>query len=97
MHERELRTFVRIAELGRMDLAARALGYSQPAISYHVRSLERALGVRLFRREAAGSRPTPEAERLLPWARAALRLFDLMRSSADGKRRAFADEPSLLG
>jgi DNA-binding transcriptional LysR family regulator len=80
MHERELRAFVIIAQIGRMDLAAKELGYSQPAISYQIKCLERALGVRLFMRNPAGARLTMEGEIILPSARAALLLFDNIKS-----------------
>ncbi|MCP2260907.1 regulatory helix-turn-helix protein, lysR family [Streptoalloteichus tenebrarius] len=94
MHERELRAFVRIAELGRMDLAARALGYSQPAISYQIRCLERTLGVRLFHREPAGSRLTPDGQRVLPRARAVLALIDTMRGTTGGRPPVHLVEPA---
>ncbi|SHG07407.1 helix-turn-helix domain-containing protein [Streptoalloteichus hindustanus] len=94
MHERELRAFVRIAELGRMDLAARALGYSQPAISYQIRCLEKTLGARLFHREPAGSRLTPDGHRILPWARAVLTLIENMREVTGARLPLHLMEPA---
>lgn len=76
MHERELRTFVSIAEIGRMDLAAKKLGYSQPAISYQVICLEQSLGIKLFTRNSAGTTLTREGQMILSSARAALMLMD---------------------
>lgn len=76
MHEREFRAFVSIAEIGRMDMAARALGYSQPAISYQIKCLEQALGTKLFTRDPAGARLTREGSMILPSVRAVLALID---------------------
>lgn len=82
MQERELRAFVRVADDGRMDLAAKWLGYSQPAVSYQIKCLEQSLGTRLFIRERGGLRLTDSGERLLPSARALLALMEIMRSTA---------------
>jgi DNA-binding transcriptional LysR family regulator len=45
--------------------AAKSLGLSQPALSQRVLNLERDLGVRLFARDASGTRLTAAGERLL--------------------------------
>ncbi|MEU5228288.1 LysR family transcriptional regulator [Streptomyces anulatus] len=76
MQERELRAFVAIAEIGRMDLAAKKLGYSQPAISYQIICLERSLGIKLFTRSSGGTTLTREGHTILPTARATLMLID---------------------
>jgi len=83
MHERELRAFVLIAEIGRMDLAAKTLGYSQPAISYQIRSLEQAIGARLFTRNSSGARLTHHGQMILPSVRALLVLIDNIRDVGD--------------
>ncbi|WP_213454328.1 LysR family transcriptional regulator [Rhizomonospora bruguierae] len=87
MHERELRAFVSIADVGRMDLVAKALGYSQPAISYQIKCLEQTLGVRLFLREPDGLRLTTEGSMILPSARAVLAILDEMRRLPRDPRR----------
>ncbi|WP_156727277.1 helix-turn-helix domain-containing protein [Streptomyces apocyni] len=79
MHEREFRAFVAVAEIGRMDQAARVLGYSQPAISYQIKCLEQMLGAQLFARDSRGARLTREGRMILPSARAVLALFDSMK------------------
>ncbi|MCX4803073.1 LysR family transcriptional regulator [Streptomyces sp. NPDC058682] len=81
MHEREFRAFVSIAEIGRMDQAAKVLGYSQPAISYQIKCLERALGAKLFTRDSSGARLTREGLMALPSARAILALIDNIKVS----------------
>lgn len=89
MDERVLRAFAVTAELGRLDLAARELGYAQPTVSYQIRSLENDLGVRLFLRSCNGMRLTPAGSAVLPTVRAVLLLLQSIRTTArpvDGPR-----------
>ncbi|MFB8237908.1 LysR family transcriptional regulator [Kitasatospora sp. NPDC089913] len=79
MHEREFRAFVSVAEFGRMDHAAKELGYSQPAISYQIKCLEQMLGTKLFTRDSNGAHLTREGRMILPSAKAVLTLIDSMK------------------
>lgn len=79
MHEREFRAFVSIAEIGRMDQAAKVLGYSQLTVSYQIKCLEQMLGTKLFTRDSTGARLTREGRMILPSARAVLALIDSMK------------------
>lgn len=88
MDERQFRAFVSIAEIGRMDLAAKALGYSQPAISYQIKCLETNLRARLFSREPGGARLTAAGQMLLPTARAVIMLFDSIRAISSGPNQS---------
>jgi DNA-binding transcriptional LysR family regulator len=82
MHERELRAFVAVVEAGRMDHAARTLGYSQPAVSYQINCLEEELGTRLFLRRPDGAQLTRDGATMLPAARAVLTLLDGIKEVA---------------
>ncbi|WP_213454327.1 helix-turn-helix domain-containing protein [Rhizomonospora bruguierae] len=93
MDERELRAFLSIATVGRMDLAAKALGYSQPAISYQIKRLEQTLGFKLFTRDATGARLTREGWMILPSVRAALLLIDGIKDTVP--QRLGETEPGL--
>ncbi|MBU7597283.1 LysR family transcriptional regulator [Streptomyces sp. P38-E01] len=99
MHEREFRAFVSIAEAGRMDVAARQLGYSQPAITYQIKCLERSLGYKLFARHPSGARLTGDGQMILPSVRAVLMLIDNIRdphgtrSEQDAEAKGEADLP----
>ncbi|WFE30312.1 LysR family transcriptional regulator [Solwaraspora sp. WMMD791] len=75
MNERELQAFVAVAEHGRMDLAAKSLGYSQPAVSYQIKCLEMALGTKLFVRTSSGATLTRTGALVLPSAQAVLTLM----------------------
>ncbi|GAA1542646.1 hypothetical protein GCM10009827_072760 [Dactylosporangium maewongense] len=82
MDDRELRAFTSIAEFGRMDLAAKELGYSQPALSYQIRRLESALGAALLTRGPTGVELTIAGQLILPTARATLVLIEGMKQTA---------------
>ena len=63
---RQLRAFAAIARLGSFTRAAQALHTTQPALSAQIRSLEGALGVRLFDRDTRSVAPTRAGADLLP-------------------------------
>lgn len=67
-----LKTFLAVAEEGRLSRASERLFISQPSVSAHVKALEEELGLGLFRRSSKGMRLTPEGEVLLEHAREAL-------------------------
>jgi DNA-binding transcriptional LysR family regulator len=66
---RALRYFVAIADAGSFTAAAVAIRIAQPALSRHVRELERELGVALIRRTARGALLTQEGATLYESAR----------------------------
>ncbi|MBF4560660.1 LysR family transcriptional regulator [Microbacterium sp. VKM Ac-2870] len=71
-----LRTVRAIADTGSITGAAAALGYSQPAISQHLRRLERRLGVALVERVGRGVRLTEAGRVLARHAPAVAHAFD---------------------
>jgi DNA-binding transcriptional LysR family regulator len=65
-----LLTFVAVAETGSFTAAATRLGFTQPAVSQHIKALEAQVGeVRLFRRVGKSMRLTHAGEELLVHAR----------------------------
>ncbi|NPC98283.1 LysR family transcriptional regulator [Nocardioides sp. zg-DK7169] len=68
----QLTCFLATYEHGSLTAAAEHLGYAQPSVSEQIRSLERTLGVELFRRVGRGVVPTDAAESLRPHAEQAL-------------------------
>jgi len=65
-----LQTFLAIAETGSYTAAATRLGFTQPAVSQHIKALETQVGeVRLFRRVGKRMRLTHAGEELLGFAR----------------------------
>ncbi|MEV4165844.1 LysR family transcriptional regulator [Nonomuraea dietziae] len=69
-----LRSFVTAVRAGSISRAAAALGRTQPALSQHLRKLERAVGSPLLHRAPSGVWPTRAGEELLPYAERILAL-----------------------
>ncbi|AMJ59403.1 LysR substrate-binding domain-containing protein [Bosea sp. PAMC 26642] len=76
MNLSQLRAFHAVASHRTFSAAAHALGVSQPAVTQHVKSLEDAVGTRLFQRTAGGVELTPDALDLLPKVRQAILMLD---------------------
>jgi DNA-binding transcriptional LysR family regulator len=74
--EVQLRSFIEVAERRSVTEAARVLGYSQPTVSGHLRSLERRIGAKLFERSKCGMCLTHEGQRLLGVAKWACRQYE---------------------
>ena len=83
MELHQLRYVVAVAEEGSFTAAARRELVAQPAVSAAVRSLERELGVQLFRRGRSGAQPTEAGAAVLAHARAALAAVAAARDVAD--------------
>jgi DNA-binding transcriptional LysR family regulator len=68
----DLSVLALIAETGGIGRAALQLGVSQPSISRRMRTLERALGVRVLNRGPTGTSLTPTGRVVVDWASALL-------------------------
>lgn len=79
-----LRAFVRTVERGSMTAAARDLSISQPAVTKHLRNLERHVGARLLERSSRIVRPTTQGQALYDASRDALVTID---AALEGVRR----------
>ncbi|TCB96719.1 LysR family transcriptional regulator [Micromonospora zingiberis] len=71
-----LRTLVAIADCGGFGRASVARHISQPALSQHVRLLERSLNRKLFARDGRGMKLTADGEQVLAEARKILAVHD---------------------
>src|SRR4051794_30913770 len=83
MELHQLRYVVAVAEEGSFTAAAQRELVAQPAVSAAVRTLERELGVQLFRRGRSGAQPTEAGVAVLAHARAALAAVAATRDVAD--------------
>lgn len=81
--QRHLRAFIAVAEMGSVSRAAAHLGYSQPAVTQHIRHMEHELGVRLFDRDSLPLRLTPEGRERLLTAEAMVMLAQRMQSGSE--------------
>ncbi len=71
-----LRSFLAVARAGSFTHAGRGLRLGQPAVSQHVRRLERHLGRLLFVRDTHSVRMTPDGEAMLAFAESILAASD---------------------
>ncbi len=69
-----LQIFLTVAEEGKISRASERLHLTPPAVSQHIRALERELGVTLFERRRSGVTLTPGGRAFLDYARCILRL-----------------------
>lgn len=79
-----LRAFMRTVERGSVTAAARDLAVSQPAVTKHLRNLERYVGARLLERSSRLVRPTPQGQALYDASHSALATID---SALEGVRQ----------
>jgi DNA-binding transcriptional LysR family regulator len=75
-----LRVLAEVSERGSFSAAAEALTMTQPAVSRQIASLERKLGVRLFRRVPRGIRATSAGEVAIEQARDILARLDSLQA-----------------
>lgn len=80
MNLKQLRTFLHVAELGKLSLAADRLATAQPALSRQITMLEDEFGLRLFDRHGRGMDLTSAGERLRERAGFLLRYLEETRS-----------------
>lgn len=71
-----LRSFVAVAETGRMTTAAKVVNVSQSAISQQIKRLEELFGVALFDRQVGVARLTRDGEKLVTQAHRLISLND---------------------
>lgn len=90
MDLRQVKTFLRVAELGSLSAAAAHLHTAQPAISRQIQLLEEDLEVRLFWRHGRGVKLTPEGELFKQRASSILREVELakfeLKAAEEGPR-----------
>jgi len=80
-----IQSFCAVAEAGSLSAAARKLGQSQPTVGRHVRAIEAALGVELFRRAARGLTLTATGVEILGHARDMQQAAARLRLVAEGQ------------
>jgi len=78
----QLRSFVAVADTGNLTRAAERLHHSQPALSAHIKALEDALGVQLFKRAPSGMALTPAGRELLARAERAIAAVEALQRQA---------------
>jgi len=80
MNTDQIRAFYKVASTGSFTRAARELLVTQPAVSQEIKTLETALGIKLFERSGKGVRMTAEGEILFSHAHRFFALHEEMES-----------------
>ena len=80
MELRQLQYFIEVADLKSFSRAAASIGIAQPALSRHVRLLERELGIDLFYRDGRGASLTTPGRRFYEKVQAILLALDEART-----------------
>ena len=88
----QLLIFQTVASEKSISRAANVLYMSQPAVSQHIKALEKDLGVKLFRRGRKGVQLTPSGEVLLEYAQTLLQLSqearrEVKKAAREGSHR----------
>ncbi|GAB3838784.1 LysR family transcriptional regulator [Kribbella italica] len=93
----QLGILVRVVDEGSFSAAAKVLYMSQPAVSNHIRALERSLGVGLVQRGPHGAQPTPAGTVVVGHAREVFGLLERLEHAAAGYRGLEAGQLVVAG
>lgn len=74
---------LKVIEVGSFTKAAELLGYTQPALSQMIASLEKELSIKLLYRSRYGIQLTPEGERLYPFMKNSVQQYETMKQAAE--------------
>jgi LysR family nitrogen assimilation transcriptional regulator len=95
MELRQLRTFVHVAELGSISLAAERLHIAQSALTRQIQALEAELQARLFVRHGRGVVLTPQGTSLFTRATVILREVEQARAEIKSEKTVLSGEVSF--
>ncbi|NLJ81150.1 MAG: LysR family transcriptional regulator [Firmicutes bacterium] len=87
MIDPKIRTLLTVASVGNFTQTGRILSLTQPAVSYHIKTLEKQYGINIFYRGKRQLTPTPEGEILLNYARRILNLEEAARQDLADRER----------
>lgn len=82
----KLITLLKVYETGNYTRAAEKLSLTQPAVSQHIKQLERELNVTLFDRTGSKIRPTPEGQLVIQYAERVASLYETLLQSLVDRR-----------
>lgn len=77
----KLHTLLAVAELKSFTKAAEQLSLTQPAVSQHIKQLEKELNIRIFNRVGNEIKPTTEGEIAIKYAKRMVALYDSMKQN----------------
>lgn len=86
MVDAKLITLLKVYETGNYTRAAEKLSLTQPAVSQHIKQLERELNVTIFDRTGSKIRPTPEGQLVIQYAERVASLYATLKQSLLDRR-----------
>jgi DNA-binding transcriptional LysR family regulator len=96
MNLQQLRVFLKVAELEHITRASEDLGFSQPAVTKVVQSLEQEVGLELIKRRKKGVALTPAGRLFLTYAHRMLGLEQEMEEALAALRDLEASSSRIL-
>lgn len=87
MIDNKLETLIAVCETGSFTKAAEQLSLTQPAVSQHIRQLEKELGARLFNRAEGSIKLTAQGEIALKYAKRIKTLYQNMLQSVSNEKK----------
>ena len=88
MIDSKLKTVLSVAETLNLTKSAKNLSLTQPAVSQHIKSIEEALGVKLFTRTNKGLKITPQGDIVVNYAKKMNGLYSLMIQQLKDEQRS---------
>ena len=91
MIDNKLLTLIALSENGSYTKTAENLHLTQPAVSQHIKGLEKELGITIFNRTENGLKPTPQGVIAIRYAKRIQALYELERTRIeDSKKNMFS-------
>lgn len=84
----KLLTLLKVYELGNYTRAAEKLSLTQPAVSQHIKQIERELNTVIFDRTGGKIRPTPEGRLVIQYAERVVSLYENLQRSLEDRQRS---------
>ena len=83
----KLLTLLKVHETGNYTRAAEQLSLTQPAVSQHIKQIEKEMGVTLFVRRGGKIKPTPEGKLVIEYAERVVSLYEHLQQALRDQRR----------
>ena len=84
----KLFTLLKVYETGNYTRAAEKLSLTQPAVSQHIKQIERELGTVVFDRSGGKIHPTPEGKLVIQYAERVVSLYENLQRALEDKRKS---------
>ena len=84
----KLFTLLKVYETGNYTRAAEKLSLTQPAVSQHIKQIERELGTVVFDRSVGKIRPTPEGMLVIQYAERVVSLYENLQRALEDTRKS---------